>query len=73
MVRGRPQTSISKLTVAAIVLGAICSGVHAREHNQTIWPGRTWGVATSPEAAGWSSENSPRQELMAIQFKLRQQ
>jgi len=24
--------------------------------NETLWPGKTWTVASSPEAAGWSSE-----------------
>jgi len=56
MARGRPQTSIYKFTVVTIVLGSICSGVYAREHKQTIWPGKTWNVAKSPDAVGWSSE-----------------
>jgi hypothetical protein len=49
-------TWTSRLIVVAIVLVPILGVVHAQEHKQTIWPDKTWNVAKSPEAAGWSAE-----------------
>jgi CubicO group peptidase (beta-lactamase class C family) len=51
------QSWVAKFIVLAIVLAPILDSVRAQEANKaTVWPGKTWKVATSPEAAGWSRE-----------------
>ena len=57
MCKNKLQTWVTKFIVLAVVLAPILHRVRAQEPNkQTIWPGETWRVARSPEAAGWSSE-----------------
>ena len=51
------HTSIAKVIVLAVVLAPILYKVRAQEPSkQTVWPDQTWKVASSPEAAGWSSD-----------------
>ena len=56
MKHGKPQTAIPKLIFVAIVLTPMLGVFQAQTHKQTIWPGKMWSAAKSPEAAGWSSE-----------------
>src|SRR5712692_5019766 len=57
MRRNKLQTWVAKFIALAIVLAPTLDKVRAQEPSkQTVWPDKTWKVANSPEAAGWSSE-----------------
>jgi hypothetical protein len=57
MRRKNSGTGIPRPFVLTIVLASILFELQAQEYEkQTVWPGRTWKVASSPELAGWSSK-----------------
>ena len=57
MRRKNSRAGIPSPFVLTIVLASILFGVQAQEYDkQTVWPGRTWQVASSPEVVGWSSK-----------------
>jgi len=44
-------------SIVAVALAQVWGQVDAQKtQTETLWPGKTWTVASSPEAAGWSSE-----------------
>src|SRR5579859_476001 len=53
-------SSILKIALASAIvvcLTPVCGQLPTQKStNETLWPGKTWTVASSPEAAGWSSE-----------------
>lgn len=57
MRRKNSRAGIPRPFVLTVVLASILFGVQAQEYDkQTVWPGRTWKVASSPEVVGWSSK-----------------
>jgi hypothetical protein len=43
-------------SIIVVALAPVWGHVHAEKSNKRTWPGNTWTVASSPEAAGWSGE-----------------
>ncbi len=60
MRRENNATSILELIIAsaiAVTLATVCGHVQAQKSTERrLWPAQTWTAASSPQAAGWSSE-----------------